>query len=411
MKKLDTKHILYLILSLALLLAACERDAKELFDPNQSAERVKPEITSIDPPGLWLSGIGELTINGNNFSAVAADNLVYFDGQLATIVSATPTQIVVKTPKLVGDSLEVKVSVQGAWLYNDPFYYTLETAIEEYGGFGLEQEQLYGQAVDKDENLYVSVVSRRIDKITPDGERTKNFAPLPSIVIQANRLRVGPDGYIYAARNFARIYRVTLDGTSNEQFVNISGEREYDLDFDQNGNFYTAGNGNLLTVVYPDASFETVANYPAAFIKVVRVVGSYVYLAGTDSDGSERIWRNQINSVNDLGANELVFDATATLGSDVEIQSLAFAEDGDIYIGINATDDPIIVLHPDGSTEPLYPGLWRPEGFNSVAIYDLTWGNGNHIYAVRRASNADGTVQNVLKINMQKTGAPYWGRQ
>ncbi|MCB0292819.1 MAG: hypothetical protein KDH97_21370, partial [Calditrichaeota bacterium] len=109
--------------------------------------------------------------------------------------------------------------------------------------------------------------------------RTKNFAPLPSIVIQANRLRVGADGYIYVVRNFARIYRVTLDGTSNEQFVNISGEREYDLDFDQNGNFYTAGNGDFLTVVYPDASFESVADYPGAFIKVVRVVGNYVYLA------------------------------------------------------------------------------------------------------------------------------------
>ena len=411
MKKLDTKQILYLVLGLALLLASCKRDAKELFDPNDTAERVNPEITSIEPAGAWLSGIGELTINGTNFSDADSENFVYFNGQLATVVSATPTQIVVKTPKLVGDSLEVKVSVKGAWLYNEPFYYRLETAIEEYGGFGLEAEQLYGQAVDKDENLYVSVVSRRLDKITPDGERTKNFAPLPSIVIQANRLRVGADGYIYVVRNFAWIYRVTLDGTSNEQFVNISGEREYDLDFDQNGNFYTAGNGDFLTVVYPDASFESVADYPGAFIKVVRVVGNYVYLAGTDSDGSERIWRNQINSVNDLGANELVFDATATLGSDIGIQSLAFAEDGDIYIGINALDDPIIVLHPDGSTEPLYPGLWRPEGFNSVEIYDMVWGNGNHIYAVRRASNADGTVQKVLKINMQKTGAPYWGRQ
>ena len=138
MKKLDTKQILYLVLGLALLLASCKRDAKELFDPNDTAERVNPEITSIDPAGVWLSGIGELTINGTNFSDADSENFVYFNGQLATVVSATPTQIVVKTPKLVGDSLLVKVSVQGAWLYNEPFYYKLETAIEEYGGFGLE---------------------------------------------------------------------------------------------------------------------------------------------------------------------------------------------------------------------------------------------------------------------------------
>jgi hypothetical protein len=140
-------------------------------------------------------------------------------------------------------------------------------------------------------------------------------------------------------------------------------------------------------------------------VRAVRVYNGYVYLAGyRSSDSLEAVWRNQIIAPNNLGPNELVFDVTAALGRDIQVQSLAFAEDGDMYVGTTALD-PIQVVHPDGTNEPLYPGVLAPE------MYDMEWGNDVYLYVCRRASVIAQTETRIIRINMQKKGAPYYGRQ
>lgn len=411
--------ILLLILTLAM---SCERTpTPSPYVENQPPERPDPVITTIEPAGEWLAGFGTITIRGQNFSPVASENLVYFGTIRATVLSASPTELVVQSPRVTGQNLPVRISVIGAYLYSNIVSYTLSEAVAPYSDYGIslsEQVQVLGLGVDKNENLYVSADLRRIDKITPDGEKQRFFATIPGniVLLQANRLRVGPGGWIYATRKFRRIFRISEDGSTVEQFTSVaSSERVYDVDFDQNGNFYAVSDGDNILLVKPDGTSESVAEYTGTFLKSVKIYNGFLYVAGEAPDGTYKVWRNQINAVNDLGPGELVFDLTAALGPTAVLEVMAIAEDGDLYLGING-DEPVLIVHPDGSHEPLYPGLWKPEDAVRVSeVYDIVWGNGNFAYMTRRHvirgdEGNDVTVHQVLKVNLLKKGAPYFGR-
>ncbi len=411
--------ILLLILTLAM---SCERTpTPSPYVENQPPERPDPVITTIEPAGEWLAGFGTITIRGQNFSPVPGENLVYFGTIRATVVSASPTELVVQSPRVTGQNLPVRISVIGAYLYSNIVSYTLSEAVAPYSDYGIslsEQVQVLGLGVDKNENLYVSADLRRIDKITPDGEKQRFFATIPSniVLLQANRLRVGPEGWIYATRKFRRIFRISEDGSTVEQFTSVaSSERVYDLDFDPDGNFYAVSDGDNILLVKPDGTSESVAEYTDTFLKSVKIYNGYLYVAGEAPDGTYKVWRNRINAVNDLGPGELVFDLTAALGPTAVLEVMAIAEDGDLYLGING-DEPVLIVHPDGSHEPLYPGLWKPEGALRVSeVYDIVWGNDNFAYMTRRhvIQGDEGnnvTVHQVLKVNLLKKGAPYFGR-
>ena len=60
------------------------------------------------------------------------------------------------------------------------------------------------------------------------------------------------------------------------------------------------------------------------------------------------------------------------------------------------------MVHSDGTHEGLYPGLFQP------SIISFAWGVGTYLYATREA-NAD-LPQTILKIQMLKESAPYFGR-
>ncbi|NIP51976.1 MAG: hypothetical protein GWN00_33365, partial [Aliifodinibius sp.] len=102
-----------------------------------------------------LSGIGQITINGSNFSPAIEKNAVFFGSTIAAVLSASESELIVQTPRVIGDSIEVKVSVVGALLYSDPIYYTIEPAAIELGGYGLLNEDLFAITVDANENVYV----------------------------------------------------------------------------------------------------------------------------------------------------------------------------------------------------------------------------------------------------------------
>jgi len=412
----STKYLLSIIITLLMgFILSCDRTpTPSVFVENQPADRPDPAITSMTPENEWLSGIGTITIHGSNFSTVPEENAVFFGGTPATILSTTATEIVVETPNVEGDSLEVKVSVLGALLFSNRVVYKLQSAIQDIGSYGAAGEKIFGIAVDKDENLYASIQARRIDRILADGTKEDNFIKSTGGV-KADNMRFGPGNDLYTLSKRNTIYRNASGNTNGSTWLSGLPDKEFDLDFDQNGNIYTAGDGDSLTLVHPDKSFETVAGYVGAFIKAVRLYNGYVYVAGTAADGQQMVWRNQINAPNDLGVSEVVFNLTQALGEFSELFTMAFDENGDMYLGING-NDPILVVHPDGSNEPLYPGIWLPEGADRVdEAYDIVWGNDVFMYVVRRhvekdAAGLETIVQNILKVNMLKNSAPYFGR-
>jgi hypothetical protein len=396
------QNVRLLISFFLILYLSCEREPTNSVFVEEQQSKPDPVITSIEPPNSGLGGIGEITIKGSNFSPAVGENAVFFGSKPAVVISASESELVVQSPSVIADSIEVKVSVIGAFSFSNIIYYTLETAVEELGGYGVAGEDLYAIAVDADENIYVYRSIRFIDIITPDTlDKAQSYA---TASVVTTGMKMGPGGYLYLVKGSNRnLYRIPPGGGNQSVFVRSLPNNVFDLDFDPVGNIYTAGDGDSLTIIYPDGSFETVAGYTDTFIKAVRVFNGYVYVAGNLSDSQEAVWRNQINAPNNLGPNEVVFDLTAELGQDIEIQSLTFAEDGDMYIGTTALD-PILVVHPDGSSEPLYPGVLAPE------MYDMDWGNDIYLYVSRRASVIAETETRILRINMQKKGAPYYGR-
>ncbi len=414
-RKCTSQHMFFLITMIFALLAGCERTpTPSVFVDNQPADKPNPVVTSITPENEWLAGIGTITIHGNNFSTVLEENSVFFGGTRATVVSASTTELTVQTPNITGDDIEIKVSVLGALLFSNAVAYKLQGALEEIGSYGPAGERIFGIAVDKDENLYVSIQPRRIDRILADGTKEENFATASGI-IKADNMRMGPGGVLYLVRKNTRLYRLPPGSSSSETYLSGLPDKNFDLDFDQNGNIYIAGDGNNITFIDPDGNFQTVAEYTGTFIKALRVYNGYVYVAGAAPDGQQMVWRNQINAPNDLGANETIFNLTQALGEFSELFTMTFDENGDMYLGING-NNPILVVHPDGSNEPLYPGIWLPEGADRInEAYDIVWGNDVFMYVTRRhvEKDADGvetTVQNIVKVNMLKKSAPYFGR-
>lgn len=85
----------YLCLLIIIMSSSC--------DTNEDADRIsvtpqeRPTIASVDPASAQVGA--EVTITGTNFSAVASDNEVSFNGNVAEIVSANSTSIVAIVPE------------------------------------------------------------------------------------------------------------------------------------------------------------------------------------------------------------------------------------------------------------------------------------------------------------------------
>ena len=142
----------------------------------------------------------------------------------------------------------------------------------------------------------------------------------------------------------------------------------YDFDFSPSGICYAGGDNDDLYLINPDGTGSAIAAYPDTYIKAVKVYDGYVYVGGGDKTAEHQyVWRHQIVSDSELGSQEVYFDWTDNIGAFSEVLSIVFDEFGDMYIGTDA-EAGIIIVHPDGSFEPLYPGVIEPTS------YAMAWG-------------------------------------
>lgn len=388
-----------MLVLLGLLSMGCEQEkSKSLFDAND-VYKSNPIITAIDPPDSALAGIVEITISGQNFSPIKENNFVYFGKTRAEVLEASETRLKVQSPNIIIDSTMIKVAVLDAISFSNLMSYKLVRGVGEYGGFG-DFDEPYSLACDSDENLYVALRSKKIVKIARD-ETASDYGTTTFVLFST--INFGPDGYLYVARNTKFLYRIPPGGGAAEQWIRVR-DAVYSFDFAENGFLFAGGKGDSLYKVTTegDGTSKGIASYPDTYIKAVRVYNGYVYLGGKENTTSQQsIWRNQILSDNELGPNELYFDWNANISTTFEILSITFAADGDLYVGTDAPEA-VITVHSDGSFAPLYPGVLEPTS------YSLCWGNKQFLYVSRQ--NNDNTKQRVIKINMLKNGAPYFGR-
>jgi hypothetical protein len=389
-------------LPLVVFWAGCENDTTpSLYDPNVTSQP-DPVISSITPAGGWLAGVGTITITGSNFAANKVDNLVYFNDVVAEVVEASPTQLKIKSPVLVKDSIQVKISVYKAPRFSNTVLYKLQAAVSELYAFKTFEEP-WGIACDAEGNVYVSLVSNGVGagvkKITPDGVLS-NYAPKGSET-KYSALKMGPNGVLYAARIQRVIFQIPAGGGTPAVFASTGLGTIYDLDFDAEKNIWAAGNNDFIYRVKPD---KTIKAFPfRANVRSVRVFDNYVYLAG-NRDGQEKVWRLRIVSADELGPEEEYFDfSTIPAGAaGAGIYAITFAADGDMYLGTDA-NEAIFVVHSNKTYEPLYAGLFSPKSLL------FAWGKGTELYVTRERAGT--STQMIVRINTLKNGAPYYGRQ
>ena len=421
-----TNLILVLMLSTIMMQMGCENNYPDPIWPPSDGSKPTPVITDIDPDTSY-SGIGVVTIIGQNFSANMTENQVFFNGAAGKVLSATTTSIEVQVPNLVEDSILIQVDVKGAFLFGEygghgsadvPFI--LEDALIKYLAVDATRT-IGGLACDLSDNIYTVLSSPRgiVQIAVPDCTDLYQYSPSPTQI--GYGMKWGPGGYLYMVRKNKNLYRVLPDASNFEIFARVQ-ENVQDLDFDANGNIFTGGKDGLIFRVSSAGDTATVARLGEYDITCIRVYDSYVYSVldyqGSDTTAVQRgIWRNQIlDASGNLGSNEFMFDWDLYAGTTgPNITSMVVDENGMFYLGnsyINNNDNEAITKLDvmTGFAEPLYQEILK------IGVDNLCWGNSNYLYIHRYVGvlQGDGSyvyTRELLRLAMPLNSAPYYGRQ
>jgi len=394
-----------LVLGLALILGSlgCQKEAPaSLYDPNY-VSGPQPKITSLNPPALGLAGVTSITIAGQNFSTVPANNLVIFDAVQATVLQASATQLVVRAPNLISDTIKVKVGVFRSDLFSNSVSYKLVAAAPDFGNFKAS-EVPYAVECDSAGNIYVSLtesgLGSGVKKYTPAGVRTDYSPPFSTSVGVWRGMKFGPGRAIYSVASRNIIFQIPAGGGASSPWLIGGGLSNLsDLDFDQNGNIWTGGPG--ATSVFRVKQDKSVQGFPfTGTVRAVRVYNNYLYVGGK-RDSLEKVWRFPIGSTGDLGPEEEYFNLSTLYGANsFGVTAITFSSDGDMYVGTDGPDG-IVLVHPGKTSEPLYPGIIKP------VSSAFAWGKGADLFVSRTGTTA---AQTLVDVNTQKASAPYYGR-
>lgn len=406
---------IYSLCAMLIFLAGCKNDtAPSLFDPADQSNPA-PVVRTIAPPDSALAGAGEVVLIGENFSTKKEDNIVYFDTTPVSVLAATATQLTVKPPNIISDTVKIRIAVLGAEKFSPTARYKLKAAVAPFGkiedpGYTANRDALraYGIDVDTEGNVYLSteqvisgLTNSRIKKIAPNGTTT-NLAT--TTFLRANALRLGPGNMLYALYRTGRLRNIVTFSPAGVQtpFVSLPGNATddvRDMDFDASGNLWVTI-GTDIYLVKPNQAISR-ALTTVDTLSALRVYNGFVYFAGRNKAlAEEKIWRSQMQGET-LGAPEVVLDVAAAswLGGR-SVLSLTFSESGEMYLGTNHSEGLFVVRGTSG--EVLYPGLV------GSSVYALSWSNGTLLYAVRQVN---GNLSQLLKVDTGKKGAPYYGRR
>lgn len=391
-------------------LSCAEEPTASLFDENYlQNSKPNPVISRIDPPEGTFSGISVITIEGQNFSENVYENHVYFNAVKGQVYTASTTRLTVKVPVVVSDSVLIKVRVDGAFLFADFFPYRLSKAAVPFKAVN-QYVNAYSVGCDKDENIYIFRVDEKdIVRIAhPDSAIEVYGTAGPPL--NCTGMRFGRDGALYHLRNNRSLYRIPAGGGQRELFSNIFPVNVGDLDFDVNGNLFSGGTGGKLFVTdITTLKVHEVADYSGYRISALRVFNNDIYVsafwAGSGDPPSfiEGIWKHTILSDTTVGPRQEVFDWKSRAGDQgPSILTMTFDEDGILYAGLDKDIAIMMIDLQTGTTEPLYPEILSPP------ISYMVWGNNKYLYVNYRA--ADVQERTILRVELTKNGAPYYGR-
>lgn len=405
MKKILYKTLITLILPFVVFINGCADVPTASIQEYPSLNLPAPVLSTVEPSNQALAGITEITITGTNFSADSRNNRVYFNGIPGTILSGTTTQLVVKVPNVVADTVMVKIAVVGAQDFSNQYQYKMVSAWEVYYPFDAIAEKAYGIIVDNSSNLFVNLYDIGIWKITPDKQKSL-YVPKGNTQKWDN-FRYGPGGELYGVRSARGVWKIVENVGPGSPWAAPTAGVIVALEFDGNQNLWALNNNNTIFKFKQD---RTITSYPfTGVLRAVRLFNNDLYVAAT-KDNIEGVWRIPIDANGDLGTEVLYFETT-NLRLGAKITAIGFAADGDMILGLDKGPDPLLVVKPDKTYEDLYPGVIKA---NSVV--SLFWpSNSTSMFFVRgEQRSADGTKIEVgqapIRVEMSKNGAPYFGQ-
>lgn len=423
--KRGLSKVILLLLMISYTVACSDNEATSVWDPNVEPPREAPQLTSITPEGGFLAGIDSITLNGTGFSSNPDEMTVYFSGTeerglKGLIRSASPTQLVVRPPQLVEDNVEVKIALiggNGAENFSNTLQYNLLPAtLPGYSAFNDKADTPLNLALDNDGNLFVALSSGG----NPQGIiRVDNTSgEVSEYVVANNRFRWDKLGFVNGRLYICVGLRAVFIGDEGQReaahFIMPNGFEFVSFDTDDAGHMWIVGNNSHIVRHEPQAARAGVSNigslpphtkiYPfTANSDAVFFFENKLYVVGNDGT-SAKVWELELDANKDVVATNEFADLSVLLG-DVNLSTdtfndMSMASDGTIYIATNRSEG-IIQVSPDGSSAgALYPGVVLPN------VNSMYWGDNEFLYiSVVAPAEAEHT-NNVLRVNMQKQGAP-----
>ena len=396
-----------IILPISLVMFSCEDPnyPENIWDEDDQGN-ASPSISSVEPEGSAFAGIDTLTINGQNFSENSSANLVYFDNMLGNVINATSTSLKVVTPNLVSDSVQIRVAVQGAFLFADhSSLYTLTAAVSDYGPFD-QFTDIFSLDLDRDENLIVSMDG------SPNAEfwivdTNQDSAVWSGALAKASGMKLGPTGSVYFV-NYQRFLYKDEQGTPKENseiFKRLNGNAT-DLDFDSYGNLFVGGAGSTIDVVDINdddgltSGVTEAKNLDTLDILSLRVLNDYLYVLTTTVASDQAIYKMQIlDDSGSLGDLELVFDWSSYTNKLSSALCFTLSEAGDLFVGSDSDDQPLTYIQ-NGNASGFYSSIL------TAPISYMAWGNSNYLYLINKTEETN----RVQRVDTRMSGADYYGR-
>ena len=396
-----------IILPISLVMFSCEDPnyPENIWDEDDQGN-ASPSISSVEPEGSAFAGIDTLTINGQNFSENSSANLVYFNNMLGNVINATSTSLKVVTPNLVSDSVQIRVAVQGAFLFADhSSLYTLTAAVSDYGPFD-QFTDIFSLDLDRDENLIVSMDG------SPNAEfwivdTNQDSAVWSGALAKGSGMKLGPTGSVYFV-NYQRYLYKDEQGTPKENteiFKRLNGNVT-DLDFDSNGNLFAGGTGSIIDVVDINddggltSGVTEVKNLDTLDVISLRVFNDHLYVLTTTVSSDQAIYKMQIlDDSGSLGDMELVFDWSAYTNKLSSALCFTLSETGDLFVGSDSDVQPLTYIQ-NGNASGFYSSIL------TAPITYMAWGNSNYLYLINKTEETN----RVQRVDTRMSGADYYGR-
>jgi hypothetical protein len=439
-KKIAPKWSIFLLTILAccimfmlIFISACEKFTEPgvIYNASQNQSTDVPTITKVSPQSVATAGVisREIKIYGRNLGVKNGTDTVwvYIGGTQAVIKEIYMDSVItVYRPSLSDDRYDKEIVLS----ITDPnaidtsanIMYMVESPGLVVGDYANIYSAMAAVDFDKDENLY-TVAGRSLWRNDFSGvtlTQLMGTGNLAGDFKSTTDAKLGPGEFqitMYAAVNKNYLYSFRADTTAVTVTSIKAVKFATDLpataliskiDFDENGNIYAGGSGGIYYINLTDSSISQNLGYENANLTEMRVFNGSLYISD-----SLKVWQIPIAGQGALGGQtQLVNLSTDPNLSNCRISSFTIDESGNIYLCLRHHPQYCLFLREsDGSITPFY----HDTSILPNTVEKLIWGNSKYLYlcssSLAGATAGTFASSRIYRMNMNRNGAPYYGRQ